>query len=79
MKLSSAQRRVLEACDGRGILGTRCKRGILPVWQDTRRTVLVLTRLGLVRPTKVPEYEYNGITLTRSGAEMLVPPGKVTY
>ena len=79
LKLSAAQRRILEACDGRGIHGIFCKKGILPVWLDCVRTVRVLSRLGLVRPTSVPKYTYNGITLTQKGAALLVPPGTVTY
>jgi len=79
MKLSEAQQRILEACDGRGIFGSRVKKGILPVYKDTVRQVRVLSRLGLVRPTGVPEYAYNGITLTQLGADTLVPPGTVTY
>jgi hypothetical protein len=77
--LSAAQQRVLEACDGRGIFGRHCKRGILPVWQDTLRTVRALSARGLVRPTDVPKYAYNGITLTQLGADTLVPLGTVTY
>lgn len=78
-KLSAAQQRVLEACAGRGILGIRHKSGILPVWKNTARQVQALTRHGLVRPTAVPKYAYNGITLTKLGAETLVPPGTVTH
>jgi hypothetical protein len=79
LKLSTAQQRILEACDGRGVRGMYCKKGILPVWLDSVRTVKVLSRLGLVRPISVPEYAYNGITLTQEGADLLVPPGTVTY
>lgn len=78
-QLSEAQRRILEACDGRGILGSRCKKGILPVWKDSVRQVKALSNRGLVRPTSVPKYVYNGITLTQLGADTLVPPGTVTY
>lgn len=79
MKLSAAQKRILEACAGRGILGRHCKQGILPVWRSEQRTVAALIKRGLVRPTSVPKYVYNGITLTQLGASTLEPPGTVTY
>ena len=78
-QLSAAQQRVLEACDGRGILGIKLKKGILPVYKDQVRQVRALSSRGLVRPTSVPKYTYNGITLTQLGADTLVPPGTVTY
>lgn len=77
--LTAAQQRLLEACDGRGILGMRKESGILPIWNDTRRTTQVLLDRGLVRKVSVPKYRRNGITLTQLGADMLVPPGTVTY
>ena len=78
-RLTESLLRILEACDGRGILGSRAKKGILPVWKDSVRQVRVLVDRGLVRPTAVPKYTYNGITLTKLGAETLEPPGKATY
>lgn len=78
-QLSDAQKRILEACDGRGILGRHRKQGILPVWRSEQRTVKALINRGLVRETKVPKYVYNGITLTQAGADTLTPPGTVVY
>lgn len=78
-QLSDAQKRILEACDGRGILGRHCRQGILPVWRSEQRTVKALINRGLVRETKVPKYAFNGITLTKEGAETLEPPASVTH
>lgn len=78
-QLTRAQQQVLEACDGRGLLGCQCKNGILPVWRDVLRQVDALIKHGLVRRTITPKYAYNGVTLTQLGADTLAPPGTVTY
>lgn len=79
MSLSPNQRRILEACDGRGILGRHAKKGILPVWRSEQRTVKALVDRGLVRQVNVPRHPFNGITLTQLGADTLVPPGTLVY
>jgi hypothetical protein len=61
-------------------LGLGLKKGILPVWLNTERSVKVLLERGLLRQVFVDDgLPYNGVTLTQAGAAALDPPGTVTY
>ena len=83
-QLSDAQLNMLLIVAGRPrfqLVHDRCKKGIVVPFANEGRTVKALVDRGLVRwvwaqKDNVPS---NGVTLTKEGAETLVPPGEVTW